>query len=52
MTAARKNEMYRLAEDAIHRIAGRVGLNVGAVDEYPGALLLGIGMTGGADCGP
>jgi hypothetical protein len=52
ITVARKNEIYRLADDAIQRMAGNVGLNEGAIPEYMGALLLGIGMTGGADCGP
>jgi hypothetical protein len=52
ITAAMKKEMYRLAEDAIHRIAGRLGLNVGAMPEYPGAGMLGMGITGGWDCGP
>jgi hypothetical protein len=33
ITAAKKKEIYRLAEDAIHRIAGRLGLNVGAMAE-------------------
>jgi hypothetical protein len=47
ITAAKKNEIYKLAEDAIQRIAGRVGLNVGAIPEYPGAGMLGIGITGG-----
>jgi hypothetical protein len=52
MTAAMKKEMYRLADDAIQRIAGRLGLKVGAMPEYPGAGMLGMGMTGGCDCGP
>jgi hypothetical protein len=52
ITVAKKNEMYRLADDAIQRIAGSVGLNDGVIPEYMGALLLGIGMMGGADCGP
>ena len=47
MTAAMKKEIYRLAEDAIHRIAGKLGLKVGAIPEYPGAGMLGIGITGG-----
>jgi hypothetical protein len=47
MTAAMKKEMYRLAEDAIHLIAGRLGLKVGAIPEYPGAGMLGMGITGG-----
>ena len=33
MTAARKKEMYRLAEEAIQRIAGKVGLNEGVMVE-------------------
>jgi hypothetical protein len=49
MTAARKKEMYRLAEEAIQRIAGKVGLKEGAIVEYPGEGILGIGITGGCD---
>ncbi len=52
MTAAKKNAMYRLADDAIQRIAGRLGLKVGAIAECPGVGILGIGITGGCDCGP
>lgn len=52
ITAARKKEIYRLAEDAIHRIAGRLGLNVGTIAECPGVGMLGIGITGGCDWGP
>jgi len=33
MTAARKNAIYMLAEDAIHRMAGRLGLKLGAIGE-------------------
>jgi hypothetical protein len=46
-TAAKKKEIYRLADDAIQRIAGRVGLKLGAIPEYPGAGMLGIGIMGG-----
>jgi hypothetical protein len=49
ITAAKKKEIYRLAEDAIQRIAGRLGLNVGAIAECPGVGILGIGITGGCD---
>lgn len=52
ITAARKKEMYRLADDAIQRIAGRLGLKLGAIAECPGVGILGIGITGGWDCGP
>lgn len=52
ITAAKKKAMYRLADEAIQRIAGRLGLKVGAIPEYPGAGMLGIGITGGCDCGP
>lgn len=52
IAAARKKAMYRLAEEAIQRIAGNVGLKDGAMVEYPGAGILGIGITGGCDCGP
>jgi hypothetical protein len=47
ITAAKKKAIYKLADDAINRIAGKLGLNVGAIPEYPGAGILGIGMTGG-----
>ena len=33
MTAARKKAIYRLAEEAIQRIAGKVGLKEGAMVE-------------------
>jgi hypothetical protein len=49
MMAANKKEIYKLADDAIHRIAGRVGLKLGAIPEYAGALLLGMGIIGGCD---
>jgi hypothetical protein len=49
ITAARKKAMYRLADDAIQRMAGRLGLKVGAIPEYPGAGILGMGITGGCD---
>jgi hypothetical protein len=52
ITAAKKNEIYKLAEEAIQRIAGNVGLNDGAIPEYPGDCPLGMGIIGGADCGP
>jgi len=32
-TAARKKAIYMEADDAIHRIAGRLGLNEGAIGE-------------------
>jgi hypothetical protein len=48
-TAARKNAIYMEADEAIQRIAGRLGLKVGAIAEWPGAGMLGIGMTGGCD---
>jgi len=32
-TAARKNAIYRVADEAIQRIAGRLGLKVGAIAE-------------------
>lgn len=49
MTAARKKEMYSEADDAIQRIAGRVGLKDGTIPELPGADMLGIGIMGDAD---
>jgi hypothetical protein len=33
ITTAIKKEIYRLADEAIHLIAGRLGLNVGAIAE-------------------
>jgi hypothetical protein len=51
-TAARKKEIYRDADDAIQRIAGSVGLKLGAIGEWPGLDILGIGIIGDADCGP
>lgn len=52
ITAARKKAIYMLADDAIQRIAGRLGLNEGAIAECPGLGILGIGMMGGCDWGP
>jgi hypothetical protein len=47
--AARKKERYRLADDAIQRIAGRVGLKDGTIPECPADITLGMGMRGDAD---
>jgi hypothetical protein len=47
MTAAKKNEIYRLAFTAIHRIAGSEGLKEGAMGECPGDDILGNGINGG-----
>jgi len=33
ITAAKKKEIYRLADEAIHRMAGRLGLKLGAIPE-------------------
>jgi hypothetical protein len=44
--------MYRLADDAIHRIPGRDGLNDGAIPDEGAIPILGIGIMGGADWGP
>ena len=52
MTAARKNEMYSVEFEATHRIAGRLGLKLGAIIECPGDETPGIDMSGPADCGP
>jgi hypothetical protein len=41
--------MYIVADDAIQRIAGRVGLNVGTIPEDGDMPILGIGIIGGAD---
>ena len=49
---ARKKEMYRVELLAIQRIAGRLGLKLGARAECPGDATLGIGIIGGADWGP
>ncbi len=48
-TAARKKEIYREALDAIQRMAGRLGLKLGAIAEWPGVGTLGMGMMGEAD---
>jgi hypothetical protein len=48
-TAARKKEIYRDALEAIQRIAGRLGLKLGAIAACPGVGTLGIGIIGGAD---
>jgi hypothetical protein len=47
--AARKKAMYKLAEDAIHRIPGRLGLKLGGIPEEGAIPILGIGTIGGAD---
>jgi hypothetical protein len=47
MAAARKNAIYRLADDAIHRIPGSVGLKLGAIPEDGAIPLLGIAIIGG-----
>jgi hypothetical protein len=44
--------MYKLAEDAIHRIPGRVGLKLGAIPEVGAIPILGMGINGDADWGP
>ena len=41
--------MYDVADDAIQRIAGRLGLNVGAIPDDGDMPILGIGIMGGAD---
>jgi hypothetical protein len=47
MIAARKKEIYKLAEDAIQCMAGKLGLKDGAMGECPGFGILGIGIMGG-----
>jgi hypothetical protein len=39
--------MYKLADDAIQRIAGRDGLNVGTIPDVGEGPMLGIGIMGG-----
>jgi hypothetical protein len=36
-------------DDAIQRIAGKLGLKVGAIPEYDPPIVLGRGIKGGAD---
>jgi len=52
MTAARKKAMYMESDEAIQRIAGRLGLNDGAIPPWLPLETLGIGIIGEADCGP
>ncbi len=47
--AAKKNAMYKLADDAIHRIPGRLGLKLGAIPDEGAIPILGMGTIGGAD---
>jgi hypothetical protein len=47
MAAAKKKAMYRLADDAIQRIPGSVGLKLGGIPELGAIPLLGMGTTGG-----
>jgi len=47
-----KKAIYRLADDAIHRMPGREGLKLGAIPEFGAIPILGIGIIGGADWGP
>jgi hypothetical protein len=49
MAAARKKAIYKLAEEAIQRIPGRVGLKEGAIPDDGDIPILGIGIIGGAD---
>jgi hypothetical protein len=41
MAAAKKKAMYNVEDDAIHRIAGRLGLKVGAIPEEGAMPILG-----------
>ncbi len=44
---ARKMAIYRVVLANINRIAGRLGLNDGAIAEWPGVGTLGRGIMGG-----
>jgi hypothetical protein len=47
--AARKKDRYRVVLEKMKRIAGREGLNVGAIGAWPGDITPGVGIRGGAD---
>jgi hypothetical protein len=49
ITAAAKNAMYSVEFPNMNRIAGSVGLKLGAMGECPGLIMLGMGMIGGCD---
>jgi hypothetical protein len=50
--AARKKERYRVVLEKMKRIAGREGLNVGAIGACPGDITPAVGIRGDADWGP
>ena len=52
MTAARKNATYNVVRPNMKRIAGRLGLNDGAIMEFWDVATLGIDIMGPADWGP
>jgi hypothetical protein len=52
MAAAKKKAMYKLADDAIHRMPGSVGLKLGGIPDVGAIPLLGIAIIGGWDWGP
>ncbi len=52
ITAAAKNARYSVVRPNMKRIAGRLGLNVGAIIEFCDMGPLDIGIIGGTDWGP
>ena len=52
MDAARKKAIYKLADDAIQRMPGRLGLKLGAIPDMGAIPLLGMAIMGGCDWGP
>jgi hypothetical protein len=50
--AAKKKEMYKVVLETMNRMAGKLGLKLGAMAECPGDITLGIGAIGPADWGP
>ena len=49
---AMKIAIYSVVFANMNLIAGRLGLNVGAIPEWPGVGMLGMGIIGGWDWGP
>ena len=47
IAAAKKKAMYVVADDAIQRIAGSVGLKLGAIPDDGDIPILGMGIIGG-----
>lgn len=46
---AKKIAIYMVVLENMNLIAGRLGLNVGAMPECPGVGILGMGIIGGCD---